>query len=111
MGGMSGHDACDRKKGSAGLKSPRAGGGRLADHVKNYHPTVKPVALMAWLCRLVGGRRGSLILDPFCGSGTTGIAALAGGYEFLGYELDPGYAEIAASRIVGAAPLLNMRGG
>ena len=111
LAGMSGHDACDRKKGSAGLKSPRAGGGRRADHVKNYHPTVKPVALMAWLCRLVGGRRGSLILDPFCGSGTTGIAALAGGYEFLGYELDPGYAEIAASRIVGAAPLLNMRGG
>ena len=72
--------------------------------------TVKPAALMAWLCRLVGGQPGSLILDPFAGSGTTGIAALREGFRVLGFELDPEYIEIAEARITGAAPLFNKRG-
>lgn len=63
----------------------------------NSHPTVKSTALMAYLCRLVtppGGR----ILDPFAGSGSTGVAALREGFEFVGIERDPVYAEIAKSR-------------
>ena len=71
--------------------------------------TVKPVALMGWLCRLVAGQPGSLILDPFAGSGTTGIAALREGFRFLGMELDPEYIEIAEARITGDAPLFNRR--
>ena len=71
---------------------------------------MKPVALMGWLCRLVGGQPGSLILDPFAGSGTTGIAALREGFRFLGFELDPDYIEIAEARINGDAPLFNRRG-
>ena len=71
---------------------------------------MKPAALMAWLCRLVGGQPGSLILDPFAGSGTTGIAALREGFRFLGFELDPEYIQIAEARITGDAPLFNKRG-
>lgn len=72
----------------------------------NRHPTVKPVALMRWLCRLVTPPKG-LVLDPFCGSGTTGIAALAEGFQFIGIERDAAYAAVARARIVGDAPLLN----
>ena len=78
-------------------------------YVRNHHPTVKPIAIMAWISRLVGGQPGSLILDPFCGSGTTGIAALREGFRFLGFELDPEYIQIAEARITGDAPLFNRR--
>ena len=108
--GRAGFEAVERTEGSAGLDNPRAGAGRTAGEVRNHHPTVKPAALMAWLCRLVGGQPGSLILDPFAGSGTTGIAALREGFRFLGFELDPEYVEIAEARITGDAPLFNKRG-
>ena len=104
-----GFEAVERAEGSAGLDNPRAGAGRTASEVRNHHPTVKPAALMAWLCRLVAGQPGSLILDPFAGSGTTGIAALREGFRFLGMELDPEYIEIAEARIAGDAPLFNRR--
>jgi DNA modification methylase len=74
--------------------------------VKNIHPTVKPVALMVWLCRLITPP-GGVILDPFTGSGTTGIAALRCGFRFIGVEREPDYAEIARARIVGDNPMFN----
>lgn len=107
LSGVSGAEATRRAAGSAGIKSPRAGAGRKRATLKNHHPTVKPVRLMSWLCRLVGGQPGSLILDPFCGSGTTGIAAVGAGFDFIGFEISTEYAEIAAARIVGHAPLFN----
>jgi DNA modification methylase len=64
----------------------------------NSHPTVKPVAVMRWLVRLVAPR-GSVILDPFLGSGTTGIACALEGMRFVGIERDPDYMRIAAARI------------
>ncbi|KKN75957.1 hypothetical protein LCGC14_0375140 [marine sediment metagenome] len=64
----------------------------------NTHPTVKPLALMQYLCRLVTPP-GGLVLDPFCGSGTTGAACVAEGFDFVGFELDPQYVEIAERRI------------
>lgn len=64
----------------------------------NTHPTVKPVAMMAWLVRLVTPP-GGIVLDPFCGSGTTGCAAVREGMSFVGVELDPEYASIAEDRI------------
>jgi len=64
----------------------------------NHHPTVKPVALMRWLVRLVTPTGGT-VLDPFAGSGTTGIAAALEGFRFIGMEQDAGYAEIAEARI------------
>jgi site-specific DNA-methyltransferase (adenine-specific) len=66
--------------------------------VTNHHPTVKPIALMRWLCRLVTPP-GGLILDPFTGSGTTGCAAVLEGFRFHGAELDAEYADIARRRI------------
>jgi site-specific DNA-methyltransferase (adenine-specific) len=105
--GKSGHAATDRAEGSAGLNNPRAGAGRTAKHVKNYHPTVKPVRLMSQLVRLYGCRPGSIVLDPFCGSGSTGVAAVGAGFDFLGLEIDPGYAEIARARIAGSATLFD----
>jgi site-specific DNA-methyltransferase (adenine-specific) len=69
----------------------------------NTHPTVKPIAIMRWLVRLVC-RPGALVLDPFAGSGTTGIAALAEGCRFVGVELDETHAEIARARIQAWAP-------
>lgn len=65
---------------------------------RNFHPTVKPIALMRWLVRLVCAE-GALVVDPFCGSGTTGCAAVLEGRRFLGVERDPDYAAIASARI------------
>ena len=65
---------------------------------RNRHPTVKPLALMRWLIRL-GCPVGGLVLDPFCGTGTTGIAAAAEGMHFIGIESDPDYAAMARERL------------
>jgi len=66
---------------------------------QNNHPTVKPLALMQYLCRLVTPPSG-VVLDPFMGSGTTGIAAKAEGFGFVGVEREAEYVEIAKARIV-----------
>lgn len=66
--------------------------------VKNNHPTVKPVALMRYLCRLITPPNG-VVLDPFMGSGSTGIAALLEGFNFIGMEREEKYMEIAKVRI------------
>lgn len=64
----------------------------------NHHPTVKPVDVMRWLVRLVTPP-GGLVLDPFCGSGTTGCAAVLEGFRFVGIEREAEYAAIARQRI------------
>jgi site-specific DNA-methyltransferase (adenine-specific) len=64
----------------------------------NHHPTVKPLALMRWLCRLVTPP-GGVILDPFTGSGSTGCAAVLEGFRFLGIEQEAEYVAIAERRI------------
>jgi DNA modification methylase len=65
---------------------------------RNTHPTVKPVELMRWLVRLVSPP-GGLVLDPFTGSGTTGIAAVLERRKFLGIEREPEYVDIACARL------------
>lgn len=67
---------------------PKAG---KADRAGSKHPTVKPVALMRWLCRLVTPPGGT-VLDPFAGSGTTGVAALAEGFNCILMEANEQYA-------------------
>jgi len=84
---------------SKGLNSPRAGAGRTATEVRNIHPTVKPIKLMRWCCRLIGGQKGSVILDPFCGSGTTGAAAILEGFDFVGMEITDEYLPIINGRL------------
>lgn len=68
----------------------------------NTHVTVKPVSVMAWLIRLVCPP-GGVVLDPFMGSGTTGVAAVQEGCRFVGVERDGEYAAIAAARIAHVA--------
>lgn len=65
---------------------------------KNNHPTVKPIALMRYLCRLATPQGGT-ILDPFMGSGSTGCAATLEGFNFIGIERDPAYVHLAEHRI------------
>ena len=60
----------------------------------NSHPTVKPLELMKYLVKLVTPK-GALVLDPFMGSGTTGVAAIGIGRRFLGIEKEPEYFKIA----------------
>ena len=69
----------------------------------NVHPTVKPVALMRWLLRLIT-EPGDIVLDPFGGSGTTGVAALAEGRRVIIIERDPAFAAICRARLSHAAP-------
>ena len=98
-----GAEATGSKEGQARLDSPRTGAGRTADEVRNWHSTVKPVKLMQWLVRLVTPP-GGVVLDPFMGSGTTGMAAAGQGFDFIGMELDPGHLRIARARIAYSAP-------
>jgi len=73
-----------------------------AIYSQNHHPTVKPLALMRYLARLTKTPTGGVVLDPFMGSGTTGIAAVLEGRDFIGIELNAEYLEIAERRIAHA---------
>jgi len=64
---------------------------------KNHHPTVKSIALMRYLCRLITPPGGT-ILDPWMGSGSTGKAAKLEGFDFIGMEQDADYFRIAQAR-------------
>lgn len=99
----SGGEATDRVDGSAGLENPRAGAGRTGG-ARNVHPTVKPVELMRWLVKLVTPPDG-VVLDPFCGSGTTGMACRYEHRRFIGIEREAEYVAIAERRIAAVAPL------
>jgi len=68
------------------------------ESMDKLHPTQKPLPLMKW-CIENYSEVGDLILDPFMGSGTTGVAAVQLGRRFIGIEIDPGYFEIATKRI------------
>ena len=74
--------------------------------IKNTHPTVKPIELMKYLCRLVTPKGGT-VLDPFMGSGSTGMAAKDEGFDFIGIEKEPEYYDIAEARIKKTAPLFD----
>ena len=87
-----------RKEGSAALDCPRTGAGRTSKGRHNYHPTVKPIELMRWLVRLVTPPGGT-VLDPFAGSGTTAIACLYEGAEFVGVEREADYVRIHKARV------------
>jgi len=99
-----GLDGMPRKTVQSGMGGdlPLDDNGKQRDRFKvtaaNVHPTVKPIALMRWLCRLVTPP-GGLVLDPFNGSGSTGCAAVLEGFRYLGAELDAEYVEIARKRI------------
>ena len=72
--------------------------GRFVTEKKNIHPTVKPIKLMKYLCRLITPKGGT-ILDPFMGSGSTGMAAKEENFDFIGIEKEEEYFNIATARI------------
>jgi len=72
---------------------------------QNSHPTVKPFDVMRWLVRLITPTGGH-VLDPFVGSGTTGMAAIAEGFDFTGIDREAEYIGISRRRIASVAPLL-----
>jgi len=88
----------NREEDSAGINNPRAGAGRTSKGRANHHPTVKSVELMSYLVKLITPV-GGCVLDPFCGSGSTGIAAVTEGFAFVGIEKEPEFADIANARI------------
>jgi site-specific DNA-methyltransferase (adenine-specific) len=69
------------------------------DGIQCVHPTVKPIKLMEYLVGLVKMPENTVVLDPFMGSGTTGIACVNNDVNFIGIELEPEYFEIAKARI------------
>ncbi len=97
----------ERDRGLTGAEEARYSGGHGGASIplkgspmptgKNIHPTVKPVALMRWLVRLVTPP-GGVVLDPFAGSGTTLVAAKEESFESIGAELSEEYAGIARQR-------------
>ncbi len=91
-----------RKAGNPGGDNPR---NRGVHERKNFHPTVKPLDLMRYLCRMVTPR-GGVILDHFMGSGSTGRAALIEQFQFIGIDISPEYADLARRRIQGTVPPL-----
>ena len=97
------------------IKQTQGGGGGIGDYKddvnsasgkfgsekapsKNTHPTVKPIKLMKYLCRLITPKGGT-VLDPFMGSGSTGMAAKEENFEFVGIEKEEQYFNIASARI------------
>ncbi len=92
-----------RKDGNPGGDNPR---NRGLQQRGNFHPTVKPVELMRWLVRLVTPP-GGVVLDPFLGSGTTGMAARYELRDFIGIEREAEYLAIAEARIAAVAPLFS----
>ena len=93
--------------GTKGVSQPSDYGGPWPGYIRQvvrqndkHHMTGKPTPLMQELVQCA--RPGGLVLDPFCGSGTTGVACVQTGRRFIGVELDPGYADVARGRIVSA---------
>ena len=97
------------------IKQTQGGGGGIGDYKddvnsasgkfgsekapsKNIHPTVKPINLMKYLCRLITPKGGT-VLDPFMGSGSTGMAAKEENFDFVGIEKQKEYFNIASARI------------
>jgi len=93
----------EEKEGHGGLdatknKSMKTGSGNERNNIrKNTHPTVKPIEIMKWCARDI--KPNSKVVDPFLGSGTTGIAMSRLGHDFVGIELQEEYAKICEARI------------
>lgn len=87
--------------GGGGTNNKRCGSayGSIKAPAHNYHPTVKGVKLMSYLIEMFS-RAGDLVVDPFCGSGTTGVSAIETRREFIGIEISPDYHVIAQARLV-----------
>lgn len=95
---ITGAESVNRKPDSAGINNPRAGAGRTAEEIRNTHPTIKPQGIMSFLINLLTPPGGT-VLDPFAGSGTTGVSAIIEGYNCILCELTPEYWPIINGRL------------
>lgn len=97
----SGGEMTDREDNAPGTVNPRAGAGKLGG-ARNCHPTVKPVDLLRWLVRLVTPR-GGIVVDPFMGSGSCGVACIAEGRRYIGTDINDSdeepYVSISRARL------------
>ena len=106
----------ERNRGCEGLDIPeyRWKNGGICQQIKgqkgNCHPTVKPLSLMKYLCTITKTPTGGIVLDPFCGSGTTLMACKGTGRDYIGIEKDKEYVEIARRRISAIPELLPFEG-
>ena len=80
--------------------APRATRKEKGDY--NNHPTVKPVSLMSYLVKIYAAEE-TVVLDPFCGSGTTGVACIKENRDFVGIDMTEEYVEISNKRCEGVA--------
>ena len=85
---MTEYGSIKKSEGRTGINTPQS----------NSHPTVKPISLMRYLCRLITPKDGT-VLDCFTGSGSTGVACKLEGFNFIGIEKDSEYVKIAEARI------------
>lgn len=102
-------DGWHTQKGSEGWYADKGGASRFfycakangkeRGGVSNVHPTVKPVDLMRWLVRMVKMPEGTVVLDPFAGSGSTGVACKLEDVNFIGIERESYHARVAERRI------------
>lgn len=100
------------QKGGHGVYCHREAGGNVSREREGIngvaaHPTQKPLSLMGWCIERLKLPKGSTVCDPYMGSGSTGIAALRLGMNFLGIERDPKHFAIAEKRIRNDAPMFN----
>lgn len=99
IGTYNAHSADLKNYGGSSLgAASMSGNNKMPQPKQNFHPTVKPTDLMLYLIRMVTPKGGTT-LDPFMGSGSTGKAAVRGGFDFVGIEMDEEYMEIATARI------------
>jgi len=90
------NDDSRKDKNAIGCNNPN---NRSGTAKQNHHPTVKPLALMKYLCTITKSPTGGIVLDPFCGSGTTLMACKETGRKYIGIEIDKEYFKIAQCRL------------
>lgn len=97
------NDGRDEKLSSGNMPQNRSNNPK-----QNHHPTVKPLKLMEYFIKLLSPPEGGVIIDPFMGSGTTGVACKGLNREFIGIEKNPEYFEIAKNRIENTKPQIEL---
>jgi site-specific DNA-methyltransferase (adenine-specific) len=102
-------DSFEKKKIDYDSETADKFGGERMAIMQNHHPTVKPLILMSYLITL-GSCEGDTIMDPFMGSGTTGISSLLLYRKFIGFEMNEDYFKIANQRINGNNCTLDLHG-